>query len=167
MSQVANLGARMLLGIKLYEFTTSFRAFKVQMLKRLAFADLTVEGYSFFLTTVVELARRGARMTEVPIHFRERGYGSSKIPPFEIFRGMHNLVRLALIKTMRPTPADRAEAPLLGCVICSCQYAFVPPPWTGSRGTAGCTCSAERIGSRCRDRSASELAQGRTWWPRG
>jgi dolichol-phosphate mannosyltransferase len=125
-SQAANLGARVLLGIRLYEFTTSFRAFKVHTLKRLAFADLMVGGYSFFLTTVVELARRGARMTEVPIHFRERGYGTSKIPPFEIFRGMHNLARLALIKALRPTPTDLEQA-LHGCVACGCQYAFVPP----------------------------------------
>jgi dolichol-phosphate mannosyltransferase len=123
-SQAANIAARMLLSIKLTEFTTSYRAFLVERLRGLEFKALLVGGYSFFLTTVVEGARRGWSLGEVPIHFRERGYGTSKIPPFEIFRGMANLLRLAGIKLFNGEPATSAFVPA-ACHACGTGYSAV------------------------------------------
>ncbi|MEB1547736.1 glycosyltransferase [Xanthomonas campestris pv. campestris] len=123
-SQAANIAARLLLGIKLSEFTTSFRAFRVTKLRTFSFPRLLVGGYSFFLTTVVEAARRGMRLAELPIHFCERGYGSSKIPSFEIFRGMLNLSRLALIKAFLRRPAV-AEQALFACNACGNAYSLI------------------------------------------
>jgi dolichol-phosphate mannosyltransferase len=123
-SQAANIAARILLSIKLTEFTTSYRAFRVERLRELDFSALLVGGYSFFLTTVVEGARRGWSMGEAPIHFRERGYGTSKIPSFEIFRGMANLLRLAGVKAFRAKPAALAFAPL-ACQVCGTGYSVV------------------------------------------
>lgn len=97
-SQLANVAARSLLGLKLHEFTTSYRAFRVTELKRLNFAALLVGGYSFFLTTMVEASVRGLKIQEAPIQFHERGYGTSKLPPMEVFRGMANLLRIAAKK---------------------------------------------------------------------
>lgn len=123
-SQAANIAARLLLGIKLTEFTTSYRAFRVSRLRALDFSALLVGGYSFFLTTVVEAARRRWSLGEVPIHFRERGYGTSKIPPFEIFRGMSNLLRLAVVKLFkgRPKATDFVPVP---CQACGTKYSMV------------------------------------------
>lgn len=123
-SRMANIAARLLLGIKLSEFTTSFRAFRVSKLGTLSFPKLMVGGYSFFLTSVVEGAMRGFSMSEVPIHFRERGYGVSKIPPFEIFRGMSNLLRLAAIKALVPKPRMEIQA-LHACEACGSAYALI------------------------------------------
>lgn len=123
-SQAANIAARILLGVRISEFTTSFRAFRVDGLKTLSFPDLLVGGYSFFLTTVVELARRKMRLSEVPIHFRERGYGTSKIPPFEVFRGMANLMRLAAIKHLTRRPSLETQS-LHACKNCENPYSFV------------------------------------------
>jgi dolichol-phosphate mannosyltransferase len=122
-SKLGNIAARYSLGIKLHEFTTSFRAFKVASLQRIDFSRLLVGGYSFFLTMVAEAASRGLHISETPIHFHERGYGQSKIPAFEAFRGIANLARLALIKafTTSPTP----PATLTSCSNCKTAFSFV------------------------------------------
>lgn len=122
-SRMGNIAARYLLGLKLHEFTTSFRAFKVESLQRVDFSRLLVGGYSFFLTMVAEAASRGLRITETPIHFHERGYGQSKIPTFEAVRGIVNLIRLAFIKTF--TSASSAPATLAACPECKTAYTFI------------------------------------------
>jgi dolichol-phosphate mannosyltransferase len=114
-SQLANIAARFLLGMRLHEFTTSYRAFRVSELKRLNFGVLLVGGYSFFLTTMVEASVRGLKIQEVPIQFRERGYGSSKLPPLEMFRGMANLLRIAVKKAT----GQLARAPVAKRSACS------------------------------------------------
>lgn len=123
-SKLGNIAARFLLGIKLHEFTTSFRAFKVESLRRIDFSTLLVGGYSFFLTMVAEASARGLRITETPIHFRERGYGTSKIPPFEAFRAMSNLVRLGLRRILIST-SNSTPLPLSACPNCKTSYSFV------------------------------------------
>jgi dolichol-phosphate mannosyltransferase len=123
-SKMANIAAHLLLRIKLHEFTTSFRAFRVSAVQRIDFAALLVGGYSFFLTTVAEASRRGLRITEIPIHFRERGYGTSKIPTFEVFRGMANLMRIAMHKILHTDPLD-SPAKLSACPRCGTTYSYV------------------------------------------
>jgi hypothetical protein len=65
------------------------------------------DGYSFFLTAAVRLARQGLRITEIPIHFHERGSGVSKMPRLEILRGMANLVHHIIDRRrFAPSAAD-------------------------------------------------------------
>ncbi|HTV84720.1 MAG TPA: polyprenol monophosphomannose synthase [Dyella sp.] len=129
-SKLGNIVARCLLGLKLHEFTTSFRAFKVDSLQRVDFSRLLVGGYSFFLTMIAEASSRGLLITETPIHFHERGYGVSKIPTFEAIRGIVNLVRLAWIKVFVRKPP--APAMLYACPACKTAYTFVAT--TGKHG---------------------------------
>jgi dolichol-phosphate mannosyltransferase len=141
-SILGNIAARFMLGIKLHEFTTSYRAFKVAALRRMDFSRLLVGGYSFFLTMVAEAASRGFRIEETPIHFRERGYGTSKIPPFEAIRGILNLVRLSLRKRLL-RKAFGSTTTFMPCTNCQTPYSFigrnVPAPSTGEPGASG-TC---------------------------
>jgi dolichol-phosphate mannosyltransferase len=123
-SILGNIAARFLLGIKLHEFTTSYRAFKVAALRRMDFSRLLVGGYSFFLTMVAEAASRGFRIEETPIHFRERGYGASKIPPFEAVRGILNLVRLSVRKRLLRN-AFSSTTSFMPCTNCQTPYSFI------------------------------------------
>ena len=91
----ATIGARMLLGIPLHEFTTSFRAFRVSELQKVNFLKLHNHGYSFFMESIFRLKQAGLRLEEIPIHFDDRKAGVSKIPRFEILRGMRKLLHLA------------------------------------------------------------------------
>ncbi|HEY4093129.1 MAG TPA: glycosyltransferase [Luteibacter sp.] len=125
-SRAANVAARALLGIRMHEFTTSYRAFRVSALSRANFTSLLVGGYSFFLSMVVEASERGFVLAETPIHFRERGYGTSKIPPLEVFRGMANLLRLALKKALGRVRAARASH-FAACPQCRTPYSLIVP----------------------------------------
>ncbi len=123
-SQAANKAARLLLGIKLSEFTTSFRAFRVSRLNAIDFDTLVVGGYSFFLAVIVQAHRHGLTIAERPIHFHERNAGVSKIPPLEIFRGMANLLRLTVIRHFtRVSP--HINNPVLKCNKCACEFSLI------------------------------------------
>jgi dolichol-phosphate mannosyltransferase len=95
-SLIANKFARLTLGIKIHECTTSFRAFSVSLFNTLNLSAIKSNGYSFFLECVYELKSIDAKMTEVPIHFKDRFHGKSKIPKTEIFRSLYKLSSLFL-----------------------------------------------------------------------
>lgn len=139
MSIAGNVAYRRVLRLPLHEFTTSLRAFRVSRLRSLDFSRLISNGYSFFTTTVVEAALHGFAIAEVPIHFRKRSYGVSKIPPFEIFRAMQNLVRLK--RRMHVAGRAGVSARLGGpCVVCDTPYSFV----ASEAGTGICvSCGAK------------------------
>lgn len=94
LSVSANKVARLLLGIQLHEFTTSYRAFRVSSLAKVNFIKMHNSGYSFFMESVYRLNQAGLKLAEVPIHFRCRNAGNSKIPRFEIIRGIAKLLHL-------------------------------------------------------------------------
>jgi len=94
LSITANRLARAFLGVPLHEFTTSFRAFRTSIFDSFDFSSVGAQGYSFFLESVVQIHRHGYRCAEIPLHFRDRLHGRSKIPRFEIARGAMTLSRL-------------------------------------------------------------------------
>ena len=95
-SLFANKVARLALGIKINECTTSFRAFRISLFDKFNLSDIRSSGYSFFLECVYEIKSIEARISEIPIHFKDRFQGNSKIPKTEIFRSMYKLICLFL-----------------------------------------------------------------------
>ena len=133
-SAAANSAARLLLGIRLHEFTTSFRAFRVASLARVNFEKMHNLGYSFFMETVFRLSQAGLRVCEVPITFRDRFAGTSKIPRLEILRGMIKLLHLTASRAAgRRMPAPEPH-PLDHCT--SCGSSYVSNRFPGSRAPA-------------------------------
>ena len=121
-SLIANKFARLTLGIRIYECTTSFRAFRVSLFNSLNLSEIKTNGYSFFLECVFKLKCVDAEMTEVPIHFKDRFHGSSKIPKTEIFRSMYKLTKLFMsrfykIQTDLSNPAEINNS----CYLCASQ----------------------------------------------
>ena len=121
-SLIANKFARLTMGIKIHECTTSFRAFRVSVFNTLNLSVIKSNGYSFFLECVYELKCIDAEMTEVPIHFKDRFQGNSKIPKTEIFRSMYKLACLFLSRfykkqTQLSNPAEIESS----CYFCNSQ----------------------------------------------
>lgn len=132
LSRTANTLAHRLLRLRLREFTTSLRAARLDRVPFGLVETIAVDGYGFFLTCAVRFARQGLSLTEVPIRFRDRQDGTSKIPRFEIARGASNLLRLA-IDRRRPrlvAVPDGAEA---RCPACGQPYRI-----PAGRGTMRC-----------------------------
>ncbi len=119
----ANRAARYLIGVPLHEFTNAFRAFRVDFIRRMDLTRIRSHGYSFFLESVYRLHKAGARLREIPIHFRDRRAGASKIPKFEIFAGMHQLTRL--VGSRFSLAHVRESKPDLGGLTCY----FCDSPW--------------------------------------
>ncbi|MDH4127186.1 MAG: polyprenol monophosphomannose synthase [Spirochaetota bacterium] len=97
-SSIGNWTARLLLGISVHELTTSYRAFRVPMLAKLNLKQIKSEGYSFFLESLFWINFYKFKISEIPIIFRDRAAGLSKIPKLQIVYGVLTLIRLILIR---------------------------------------------------------------------
>ena len=91
LSKYGNLIIRKILGINLTEFTTSYRGFNIKKLNQFSLNKVKTRGYSFFMGTVFEIYNRSYSIKEIPIIFKDRTSGVSKIPKLEIIRTLKNL----------------------------------------------------------------------------
>ena len=94
LSKYGNLMIKKILNVELTEFTTSFRGFNLKKLKNFHLSKVKAKGYSFFMGTIFEIIQKKYRIKEIPIIFKDRSKGSSKIPRLEILRTLKNLIIL-------------------------------------------------------------------------
>ena len=91
-----NYSAKKLLNIKLNEITTYFRVYSVSLLKKLPFDELNSQGYSLGVKLVWLMKKLNAKLIEVPIYFKDRNKGKSKIPKLQIFISFFDLITIFL-----------------------------------------------------------------------
>ena len=91
LSNLGNKFIKSVLKIHCNEFTTSYRGFNLFRLNDFNLNMIKSKGYSFFMETIYRLSKHGVKIIEIPIHFRDRKHGYSKIPSIEIFRTLKNL----------------------------------------------------------------------------
>ncbi len=91
LSNLGNKFIKSVLKINCNEFTTSYRGFNLFKLNDFNLNMIKSKGYSFFMETIYRLSKHGVKIIEIPIHFRDRKHGYSKIPGIEIFRTLKNL----------------------------------------------------------------------------
>ena len=96
LSKYGNLFMKLFLKIDCSEFTTSFRGFNIKKLNNFHLNQVCTNGYSFFMGTIYEIFNRKFSTKEIPITFKDRTKGYSKIPRIEIIRTLFNLLRLKL-----------------------------------------------------------------------
>jgi len=98
LSIMGNKLIRFLLKINCREFTTSYRGFNLKKLKNFDLKKVKVKGYSFFMETIYLLEKNNFKIYEIPINFKNRKFGKSKIPTFEIIRTLFRLINLSFNK---------------------------------------------------------------------
>jgi apolipoprotein N-acyltransferase len=79
LSRAGNRYARLALGVPIRDATSGFRVFRRDLLADLTSEPLRADGYGFQIELVYRAWRRGYDVVEVPISFREREHGQSKI----------------------------------------------------------------------------------------
>jgi apolipoprotein N-acyltransferase len=79
LSRAGNAYARVALGLPVADATSGFRAYRSKVLEALLADGITSEGYAFQVELVYRAWRSGFTVGEVPITFREREHGKSKI----------------------------------------------------------------------------------------
>ncbi len=78
-SRSGNLYARAVLGVPYHDLTGGFRCFRRGVLERIGIERLRSDGYAFQIETLYRAHRAGYRIREVPIVFRDRTRGRSKM----------------------------------------------------------------------------------------
>ena len=93
-SRVANKLCRFFLNMPFNEFTTSFRIYNHKCLKVLKKASLKYNGYSSQIEFFFYIYKSGLNCNEIPIKFRQRFKGNSKIPRLEVLYSALKLIEL-------------------------------------------------------------------------
>lgn len=79
LSRAGNGYARLALGIDVHDATAGFRVYRSDLLARIPLHDIVSHGYCFQVDMTLRVLDAGAAIVEVPIEFREREYGESKM----------------------------------------------------------------------------------------
>jgi dolichol-phosphate mannosyltransferase len=94
LSFFGNKFIKFILKIDCTEFTTSYRGFNLKKLNDFHLRNVDSKGYSFFMETIFLLNSKNFLIKQIPIHFKNRQKGKSKIPKIEMFRTLYNVFRL-------------------------------------------------------------------------
>lgn len=98
MSKSANFLARIFLGIKAKDVTSNYRMYKAEVLKKVDLDSIKSNGYSFLQELLYKVSRTGCIISEVPITFKDREIGKSKLSNKEIPKFFFTLIRLRFSK---------------------------------------------------------------------
>ena len=105
LSRIGNLYARRALGLKLRDMTGGFRAFRRGALERIDPDRLDSRGYCFQVDLAQRAAEVGLRAVEVPIVFREREHGRSKLSMAVVTESMWRITGWAVRRRLRQVRA--------------------------------------------------------------
>ena len=94
LSYFGNKLIKFIFNINCNEFTTSYRGFNLKRFKSFNLDKVSSKGYSFFMETIYLIHKQGILTKEIPIYFKDRSKGKSKIPRIELFRTFINLFKL-------------------------------------------------------------------------
>jgi dolichol-phosphate mannosyltransferase len=79
LSRGGNAYARIVLGLSLKDVTAGFRAYRAETVRAMDLTDIDSKGYCFQVDMTLRVLDQGQRVVEVPIEFRERERGESKM----------------------------------------------------------------------------------------
>lgn len=129
LSATANTLARHALGGGLHDWTSGYRAFRADALRALDVAGVRSEGYGFQIELAWQALRAGLRVAEVPIVFRDRTRGRSKLSRRTVIEAAFLLERLRrAARGTAPGLAPRT-GPAYGPPVTADRHrASAPPP---------------------------------------
>lgn len=101
LSRGGNLYARLMLGTRINDMTAGFRAFSADALAKLDFASCEASGYGFQVEMAWNAAASGLDVREVPILFRDRTRGTSKMGATIAIEAMWLVTKWGLSRLLR------------------------------------------------------------------
>ena len=107
-SRGGNLYARTMLGIATRDATAGFRAFRADSLARLPYRSAQASGYGFQVEMAWRANQAGMNVVELPITFRDRAMGTSKMGSGIVVEAMWLVTRWGvarLVGRSKPTTA--------------------------------------------------------------
>ncbi|MFA0851116.1 polyprenol monophosphomannose synthase [Curtobacterium sp. WHRI 8282] len=104
LSRSANTYARILLGVAVRDVTAGFRAYRAESLARIDLDTVDSKGYCFQIDMTLRVDDLGRRIVEVPIRFRDRVHGVSKMSRSVVVEAMVRVTRWGLQRRFRRRP---------------------------------------------------------------
>jgi dolichol-phosphate mannosyltransferase len=101
LSRVGNFYARTLLGVSIRDMTAGFRVFRADLVTKLIETEVTSAGYAFQIEMAWRASKSGATITEVPITFVERKFGTSKMSSAIVREALWLITRWGLKRLFR------------------------------------------------------------------
>lgn len=94
LSSIAQALCRFLLRIKVHDSTSAYRAYKKDALKKIRPETIKSDGYSYLIEVVYRAQKERLRVFEIPIIFKAREKGKSKVSQAEIAKALATVFRL-------------------------------------------------------------------------
>ena len=88
--------ARKVLGVPVRDLTGGFKCFRRELLERLSTSGFQTAGFGFQVEVTYRAIRAGARVHEVPIRFRDRQVGDSKMSSRIVLEALWRVLELRL-----------------------------------------------------------------------
>ena len=98
LSYLANIYARIITGLKVYDLTSGFKCIKTSVLKKINIDKIKSEGYSFQIEVNCLCYNKNYKISEVPIIFYDRTIGKSKMSKKIIFEA---IIRVPIFRLKR------------------------------------------------------------------
>ena len=113
--KLLSLGAswylRVLLGVGIHDYTSGYRCYSREALSRIGLSRVLAQGYAFLPEMAYRASSNGVSMREVPIHFRDRKIGESKVGLHEVVQSLLVPWRIRFVQSKNgPQEAWRAES---------------------------------------------------------
>lgn len=94
LSYFANVYARWVTGLQLWDLTGGFKCYRRAVLEAMNLDAIRSNGYSFQIETSFRAWRRGFRLKEIPITFTDRAVGASKMSGHIVWEAIFMVWRL-------------------------------------------------------------------------
>jgi dolichol-phosphate mannosyltransferase len=99
-SQLGTLYARIVTGLKLTDITGGFNGYRIEVLKAIDLDKIDSNGYAFQIELKFRAYVKGFKIKEIPIVFRERELGYSKMNRKIVFEAMIECIKLRIDKIL-------------------------------------------------------------------
>ena len=101
LSRFANRYVRIALGMGVHDSTAGFRIYSAQTLRKIDLGHIRSEGYSFQIEMTRAVYKSGSAIMEVPITFKERENGVSKMSKKIVLEAMFLVTAWGLKRLLR------------------------------------------------------------------
>lgn len=108
LSRVANTYARIMLGLSVRDATAGYRVYRAAVLAGFEFASVDSKGYCFQIDLTLRTVDAGFAIAEVPIHFREREFGVSKMSRAIVIEALLKVTGWSFTRRVRRNPSETA-----------------------------------------------------------
>ena len=108
LSRAGNTYARLMLSLKVRDATAGYRVYRSAMLAGFDFASVDSKGYCFQIDLTLLTVGAGFAITEVPIRFREREFGVSKMSRAIVMEAMLRVTGWGFTRRVRRNPSRTA-----------------------------------------------------------